>query len=356
MPVGSIAEASTGSARCSFSNERGSHAAPGELAARARPTRHTSQSHPSATFVSGTVSASGTISASPASSAGDAPATRRWRLRRRACRAPTDDIAPARSICERILLCVGICCNVLESKKGDGCTQRSAEQVIERMILDDGRVSVLDLADRFEVTTETVRRDLDQLEATGALRRVHGGAVAPDRESTAEPSIAQRLQRQGAAKTAIARRAIAAIGPEFRGSVFLDAGTTTDAVAAQLAPRLSSAAIEVVTHSLTLAHVLAAVPDASLTHHRRPRSGAHRRRGRRRHGAGHRGDPPRRGVHRHERRLRRFRPEHAGPRRGRSEARHRPLGSPGGRRRRCRQARARAARRLRGALPTSMCW
>lgn len=142
-------------------------------------------------------------------------------------------------------------------------TERRA--VIERMILDDGRVSVLDLADRFEVTTETVRRDLDQLEATGALRRVHGGAVAPDRESTAEPSIAQRLQRQGAAKTAIARRAIAAIGPEFRGSVFLDAGTTTNAVAAQLAPRLSSAAIEVVTHSLTLAHALAAVPGASLT-------------------------------------------------------------------------------------------
>ena len=82
--------------------------------------------------------------------------------------------------------------------------------MIERMILDDGRVSVLDLADRFDVTTETVRRDLDQLEATGALRRVHGGAVAPDRESTAEPSIAQRLQRQGAAKTAIAKRAIAA--------------------------------------------------------------------------------------------------------------------------------------------------
>ncbi len=86
------------------------------------------------------------------------------------------------------------------------------------------------------VTTETVRRDLDQLESTGALRRVHGGAVAPDRESTAEPSIAQRLQRQSAAKTAIGRRAVAALGEDFRGSVFLDAGTTTAAVAAQLAP------------------------------------------------------------------------------------------------------------------------
>ena len=138
-------------------------------------------------------------------------------------------------------------------------------KLIERLILDDGRVSVLDLADRFEVTTETVRRDLDQLEATGTLRRVHGGAVAPERESTAEASIAQRLQRQGAAKTAIGRRAMAAIGPDFRGSVFLDAGTTTNAVAAQLAPRLANSAIEIVTHSLTLAHALAAAPNASLT-------------------------------------------------------------------------------------------
>lgn len=138
-------------------------------------------------------------------------------------------------------------------------------RLIERLINDDGRVGVLELAERFHVTTETVRRDLDQLESEGALRRVHGGAVAPDRESTAEPSLAQRLQRQSAAKTAIGRRAIAALGDAFRGSVFLDAGTTTAAVAAQLAPRLSTSAIDIVTHSLTLAGGLAAVPNASLT-------------------------------------------------------------------------------------------
>jgi DeoR family fructose operon transcriptional repressor len=139
-------------------------------------------------------------------------------------------------------------------------------KVIERLIADDGRVSVVELADRFGVTTETVRRDLDHLESAGSVRRVHGGAVAPDRgESTAEPSIAQRLQRQSAAKTAIARRAAAAVGEDFRGSVFLDAGTTTAAVAAHLAPRLTGSSIDVVTHSLTLAHGLANVPNVSLT-------------------------------------------------------------------------------------------
>ncbi|WP_137844868.1 DeoR/GlpR family DNA-binding transcription regulator [Microbacterium sp. 2FI] len=139
------------------------------------------------------------------------------------------------------------------------------QQVIEQMVADDGRVSVLDLARRFDVTTETVRRDLALLETAGGLRRVHGGAVRSDRGSTAEPSLTERSARHGEAKLAIGRRAADAIGDGFRGSVYLDAGTTTAAVAACLAPRLGSGPIEVVTHALTLAHALAAVPDASLT-------------------------------------------------------------------------------------------
>lgn len=136
---------------------------------------------------------------------------------------------------------------------------------IERLLAQNGRVSVLELAERFDVTTETVRRDLDRMESAGALRRVHGGAVSAERASTREPSLAERLQRHGAAKNAIARRALDALADGFHGSVFLDAGTTTGAVAAELAPRLGRERIEVVTHSLTLAHSLAGVAGASLT-------------------------------------------------------------------------------------------
>lgn len=138
-------------------------------------------------------------------------------------------------------------------------------EAIERRLAVDGRVSVVELAGLFEVTTETVRRDLAQLEATGTLRRVHGGAVAADRVSTAEPSLSERLERHGAAKTAIGARALEAVADGFRGSIFLDAGTTTAAVASQLAPRLGGGSVEVVTHALTLAHALAAVPNAALT-------------------------------------------------------------------------------------------
>ncbi|WP_347975783.1 DeoR/GlpR family DNA-binding transcription regulator [Microbacterium sp. ProA8] len=136
---------------------------------------------------------------------------------------------------------------------------------IELLLAAQGRVGVVELAERFDVTTETIRRDLDHLESSGALRRVHGGAVGRERASTREPSLAERLEHHGRAKEAIGRRALDALGPDFTGSVFLDAGTTTAAVATALAPRVARGHMEVVTHSLTLGHALAAVPGASLS-------------------------------------------------------------------------------------------
>lgn len=139
------------------------------------------------------------------------------------------------------------------------------QELIERLLLDEGRVSVVDLSRRFEVTTETVRRDLDLLEHSGSLRRVHGGAVPLDRASTNEPSLGDREHRNASAKANIARRALDALGEGFRGSVFVDAGTTTASLAAQLAPRLGGQSIDVVTHALPIATTLATVPQASLT-------------------------------------------------------------------------------------------
>jgi DeoR family fructose operon transcriptional repressor len=144
------------------------------------------------------------------------------------------------------------------------------QQRIEQILVEEGRVAVVDLARRFDVTTETVRRDLGVLEEAGSLVRVHGGAVAKDADSTSEPTVIERAGRHGAAKNAIAERALTALGPGFHGSVFIDAGTTTAAVAAGLSERLSAVQpsgrpIEAVTHSLTIAPALAATDDVSLT-------------------------------------------------------------------------------------------
>lgn len=143
------------------------------------------------------------------------------------------------------------------------------QQIITTLLTDEGRVAVVELARRFDVTTETIRRDLAALDGAGILRRVHGGAVPRDRASTLEPSLTERQDHQASAKSAIARCALDVLGEDFRGSVYLDAGTTTAAVATQLVRRASETPVDVVTHALTLAHDLAAdlvaSPVGSLT-------------------------------------------------------------------------------------------
>ncbi len=140
------------------------------------------------------------------------------------------------------------------------------QQLIEHLVTAEGRVVVVDLAQRFGVTTETVRRDLDQLETTGTIRRVHGGAVARTRVSTVEPSLAERSTRRSDAKLAIARRALQAVSAVGEGSIYLDAGTTTAAIAHLLAQSPAAGRqLEVVTHSMTVAHLLAGSPALNLT-------------------------------------------------------------------------------------------
>ncbi|MFK5019587.1 hypothetical protein ACI4CV_27715, partial [Klebsiella pneumoniae] len=85
---------------------------------------------------------------------------------------------------------------------------------------------------------------------TGALRRVHGGAVGIDRASTTEVSLSERRLRQGDAKRAIGAEAARLLSPGFRGSIFIDAGTTPAAVAAELPQVLGEGSdVEIVTHS-----------------------------------------------------------------------------------------------------------
>ena len=69
----------------------------------------------------------------------------------------------------------------------------------------EGRVTVADLAEAFDVTAETIRRDLAQLDAEGAVHRVHGGAVATRSFQTVEFSVAARKNAQKDAKLSIAR-------------------------------------------------------------------------------------------------------------------------------------------------------
>lgn len=90
-----------------------------------------------------------------------------------------------------------------------------------------GRVSVAELAARFAVTPETVRRDLDALATRGLLSRVHGGAVPADRLRLPESSVQVRQVAHPEAKEAIAARAVAMLPQRPGLTVLIDAGTTT---------------------------------------------------------------------------------------------------------------------------------
>lgn len=93
---------------------------------------------------------------------------------------------------------------------------------IEKMITERGSVKVHELADIFEVTTETIRGDLEKLERQGVLMRTYGGATV---SSSTEPELfSERDIVNYEGKQRIGRRAADMI--RDGETVFLDASTS----------------------------------------------------------------------------------------------------------------------------------
>ncbi|MDY3128254.1 MAG: DeoR/GlpR family DNA-binding transcription regulator [Corynebacterium sp.] len=120
----------------------------------------------------------------------------------------------------------------------------------------EGRVNVTELSEKFDVTAETIRRDLAVLDRDGVVHRVHGGAVASQSFQTAEFTLESRLKSAPSAKLAIARAAIDYL-PQSTGSIFLDAGTTTNAVADLIGQNPAFHHLSIVSNSLPIALSLA---------------------------------------------------------------------------------------------------
>lgn len=135
------------------------------------------------------------------------------------------------------------------------------QQAIAELVRSHGRASVSSLAERFDVTSETVRRDLATLERSGHLQRVHGGAVRPELvQLIGEQDIAERETSHTIQKAAIGRAALAFL-PADGGSVSFDAGTTTYQTAVALP---TDRRLHIVTSSLPIATVVADQPNATL--------------------------------------------------------------------------------------------
>lgn len=121
----------------------------------------------------------------------------------------------------------------------------------------DGKVSTEAIAERFGVTVQTARRDLAKLCETGQLTRVYGGAVLPSGTRNIGHDDRQTLnaEAKAAMAAAVARRV-----PDG-ASVFLDIGTTLEAVANALVRHQN---LMVITNNLHVANIFARAPQVEV--------------------------------------------------------------------------------------------
>lgn len=122
----------------------------------------------------------------------------------------------------------------------------------------EGRVDVNESAENLGVTVETIRRDLNDLEAKNQLRRVHGGAI-PIEGLGFEAALSGRHQQFIKEKTRFANEMARRI--EDAEAIFLDEGSTTQVFAEVWNPQNP---ITVVTAALRTASILASKTNVNV--------------------------------------------------------------------------------------------
>lgn len=122
------------------------------------------------------------------------------------------------------------------------------EKILEQ--LDQHKViKVSELSKTLGVTEKTIRVDLEALEKRGLLKRIHGGAVLPDKEGRIFP-IQERQASRSNVKQSIAAAAIKLVRPGE--TILMDGGSTTQALARQL----GEFPVSVLTNDIKIAHEL----------------------------------------------------------------------------------------------------
>ncbi|WP_175169061.1 DeoR/GlpR family DNA-binding transcription regulator [Achromobacter kerstersii] len=137
-------------------------------------------------------------------------------------------------------------------------TLNPRQSALVEMVRAQGSATIEELAKRFDVTLQTVRRDVNILSEAGLLSRFHGGVRI---EASTIENIAYR-KRQGlhaAGKQRIAE-AVARAVPDGC-SLILNIGTTTEAIARAL---LRHRGLRVITNNLHVADILSDNPDCEV--------------------------------------------------------------------------------------------
>jgi DeoR/GlpR family transcriptional regulator of sugar metabolism len=130
------------------------------------------------------------------------------------------------------------------------------KQLILETLRRDGQIVAKNLSQEWELSEDTIRRDLRELAGEGLLQRVHGGALPA---SPAVGDFAARLNVATDEKKSIGRTAAQMVQPGQ--VVVLDGGTTAMQMARSFAPELVAT---VVTHSATIAVELTTHPNIEV--------------------------------------------------------------------------------------------
>ena len=128
---------------------------------------------------------------------------------------------------------------------------------IIQLAKEKGRVLVDDLAAHFDVTPQTIRKDLNDLCDQRLLSRIHGGALFPSGIENLEYEARRKIAAEE--KEAIGRAA-ARIIPD-NASLFMNIGTTTEAVGKAL---LDHKGLMVITNNINVANRMRVYPSLEV--------------------------------------------------------------------------------------------
>lgn len=133
-------------------------------------------------------------------------------------------------------------------------SQQARHEHIVELVSAKGFVSIDDLASHFDVTPQTMRRDINTLAAENRLRRFHGGASAAP--STQNTEYTKRKHLQSPEKARIAQ-SVAEHIPDH-ASLFINIGTTNESIAKAL---LNHTGLKIITNNLHVAAIVSGKED-----------------------------------------------------------------------------------------------
>ncbi|MCF0260576.1 MAG: DeoR/GlpR transcriptional regulator [Erysipelotrichaceae bacterium] len=126
------------------------------------------------------------------------------------------------------------------------------QSMILRRLEKDGSVSAASLVKQLQASSSTIRRDLEALEQKNLLKRVHGGAVKTGAGIIlTEDFVETRRKRNWEEKSRIGKKAASLIQNE--DFVYIDAGTTTEAMLEHIEPGSAVFVTNAVSHARSLA-------------------------------------------------------------------------------------------------------